>query len=194
MSGDARQNARHHVVRRTSSSSTPTARRRLAEGARSTVTELRHVATESLCRPVARAGRSTLPGASASDVARQATHTTVRSELRLKRHLDDDTGRRNPGSDQWAPRGRPTRLALGDHHSAEPRVPRAAAAENGHRPAGDLRDDAVDPPSPRGACRRRTPAARRCTLAARLRQRWARRSTWAKRASGTETAVFIPRV
>jgi hypothetical protein len=89
------------------------------------------LATESLGRPVARAGRSTLPGASAHRrLLVKGTQTTLLIRLRLSASpWTTRTGLRKTGTGTcWIWKVCPIHMALGNYHSTPSRV-RLAAAE-----------------------------------------------------------------
>ena len=80
---------------------------------RSSVTSCETLATESFGRRVARAGRRTLPGASAQPrLLVSGTQTTVAIRLRLNESpCTTTTGRRNPGPDPAAAPGSAHRMS-----------------------------------------------------------------------------------
>ena len=98
---------------------------------RSSVTIWDVLATESLGRPVTRAERMTLPGASAQPrLLVKGTQTTVRTRLRLSESpWTTTTGLRKPGPEPvGSGRVGPVQMPLGDYHSTSSSV-RLAAAE-----------------------------------------------------------------
>ena len=168
--------------------------------ARSSVTSCDTLATDGFGRPVSPGRQRHVTGRLGPlEVAREHDAHHGPEGARVEGvALDHDHG---AAEARLGPRGlgevRPPDLALGDHHSSGPeRAPSRPAGEPVGLGVAEAREGGVEP---RGhlvgrVARDVLADAALYTSLRERRERLARRSAWANRSSGTETAVFIPRV